>query len=99
MESVRPLLFGLSLVTSLISTVAAKEELLQGQISAVGSDKITVVISERRHDIKVAADTQITLDGNPVKLSQLVSGHKFSAIVERSGETLVAKTITAMSPK
>jgi hypothetical protein len=77
--------------------VAVQEETHEGKVVAVGADSITLM--DKRDDdndkFVVTAETKITRNGKPAKLSDVQVSDRAKVTAVQEGQKLVAKTISA----
>lgn len=96
----RGVIFSLIAVLALACPVLAWD-LHTGQILAVGKSSITVRDSRDNEDeaIAVTAETKITRNGKPAKLSDLAIGDKAEVDATELDGKLTAKSIKAFMPE
>ena len=81
--------------------VRAADELHEGQIISVGEAKLTL-LDKRDGDndtFTVTAETKITRNGKPAKLSDVQLGDQAKVTATSRGGMLVAKVIVAIEPE
>ena len=98
----RNVLIGVMLATAvlIIRPALAADEIHEGKVTAAGDGKITVV--DNRDDevdtFVVTAETKVTRNGKPAKLSDVQPGDKAKVTATLRDGALVAKEIAAMAP-
>jgi hypothetical protein len=98
----RSILAGVMLATLIIAirSAVAADEIHEGKVIAVGDGKITVL--DNRDDdndtFVVTAETKITRNGKPGKLSDVQPGDKAKVTAALRDGGLVAREIVAMAP-
>jgi hypothetical protein len=84
-----------------IRSPLAADEIHEGKVIAVGEGKITVL--DNRDDDNdtfiVTAETKITRNGKPAKLSDVQPGDKAKVIASLRDGALSAKEIAAVAPR
>lgn len=79
------------------TVVLFQEEVHDGKVVAVGADSITIL--DRKDDetdkFIVNADTKITRNGKPAKLSDVQVSDRAKIVAVQEGGKLIAKSITA----
>lgn len=93
-------LAGLSLVM-LARWANAAEETHEGKVISVGAAEI-VVLDNRDGDndrFVVTAETKVTRNGKPAKLSEILAGDRAKVVAGSSDGKLVAKSIDARAPE
>src|SRR5262245_12321990 len=91
----------LAIATLVGQTARAEDEIHEGKVIAVGSDTITV-LDQRDDDndkFTVTAETKITFNGKPAKLSDIHAGDRAKITATQKGDKLIAKEISARSPE
>jgi hypothetical protein len=91
------------LVSTMIlpGTVRAEDETHQGKVISVGAGEI-VVLDDKDGDndrFAVSAETKITRNGKPAKLSEVFVGDRAKVIAAQVNGKLVAKSIEARAPE
>jgi hypothetical protein len=92
---------GLAIATLVARTARAEDEVHEGKVVAVGSDRITV-LDQRDDDndtFTVTAETKITFNGKPGKLINIHAGDRAKVTATPKGDKLIAKEIVARSPE
>ena len=88
-------------VVLIVRPALAADEIHDGKVTAVGDGKITVL--DNRDDdsdtFVVSAETKITRNGKPAKLSDIQPGDKAKITGSSREGTLIAKEIAAMAPQ
>ena len=83
-----------------IGPALAADEIHEGKVTAAGDGKITVI--DNRDDevdtFVVTAETKVTRNGKPAKLSDVQPGDKAKVTATLRDGALVAKEIAAMAP-
>ena len=91
----------LTTLTLAVRSAIAADEIHEGKVTAVGDGKITVL--DNRDDdndtFVVTAETKITRNGKPAKLSDVQPGDKAKVTAALRDGALVAKEIAAMAPQ
>lgn len=84
-----------------LSVALYARELHSGRIIAVGTSSITLDDNRDKENdkIEVTAETKITRNGKPAKLSDLAVGDKAKVDATEVGAKLVAKSIEAYMPE
>jgi len=84
-----------------VRSALAADEIHEGKVTAVGDGKITVL--DNRDDdndtFVVTAETKITRNGKPAKLSDIQPGDKAKVTGGSRDGMLIAKEIAAMAPQ
>jgi hypothetical protein len=99
----RSILAGVMLASLIIAvrSAMAADEIHEGKVIAVGDGKITVL--DNRDDdndtFVVTAETKITRNGKPAKLSDIQPGDKAKVTGNSRDGVLIAKEIAAMAPQ
>lgn len=79
----------------------ADDEVHEGKVVSVSDGKITVL--DRRDSendtFVVTAETKISRNGKPAKLSDIQAGDRAKIIATSQGEKLIAKQIIAAAPE
>lgn len=96
----RRFVLGLGLALLFAAPLLARE-VHEGRILAVGESSITLRDRRDQEDdkIEVTADTKITRNGKPAKLSELAAGDKAKVEVAEAAGKLTAKSIQAFMPE
>jgi hypothetical protein len=93
--------FALALVSAPVARAA--DETHEGKVVSANGDKILLMSNrgDSTHTFMVTAETKITKNGKPAKLSDIQPGDMATvmAATDSSGGKLVAKEITAAMPK
>jgi hypothetical protein len=79
----------------------AADEVHEGKVVSVAANSL-VVLDNRDGDndkFVVNAETKITRNGKPAKLTDILAGDRAKVIATASGEQLVAKSVAAMTPE
>ena len=86
----------------LCSRVAgANDEVHEGKVLSVSTSSLTVddVKDGDNDTFEVTAETKITLNGKPAKLTEILAGDRAKVTAITKGNKLVAKEIAARSPE
>lgn len=96
----RRFVLGLGLALLFAAPLLARE-VHEGRILAVGKSSITVRDQRDQEDdkIEVTAETKITRNGKPAKVSDLAIGDKAKVEVTEVDGKLIAKSIQAFMPE
>ena len=84
-----------------VGTALAEDEIHEGKVIAVGTSTITV-LDQKDDDndmFVVTAETKITYNGKPAKLTEIQAGDRAKVTATQKGDKLVAKSIEARSPE
>jgi hypothetical protein len=90
----------LALAASPSDATLVADEIHEGKVVSVSEGKITIL--DRRDDdndtFVVTAETKITRNGKPAKLTDIQTGDRAKIIATTSGGSLIAKEVIAAAP-
>ena len=90
-----------ALIVVCCRVAGADDEAHEGKVLSVGTSSITVndVKDGDNDKFEVTAETKITLNGKPAKLTDIQAGDRAKVTATGKGNKLVAKEIAARSPE
>lgn len=90
-----------ALVILCCRVAGANDEIHEGKVLSVSTSSITVNdIKDGDNDtFEVTAETKITLNGKPAKLTEIQAGDRAKVTATMKGDKFTAKEIAARSPE
>jgi hypothetical protein len=93
-------ILALALAAPPTEATLAADEVHEGKVVSVSEGKITIL--DRRDDdndtFVVTAETKISRNGKPAKLTDIQPGDRAKVIAVSSGSSLIAKEVIAAAP-